>query len=146
MPKINLFSTHFQCGNKERQKELDFCHEKNQANPLIDPMDLTVGQVIRLPSAEQVTLNVATSNDRATAGDPSAATSSGGPVNPVGGFVIYQVKSGDSLFTIAKQFYQVPQLWRVIHEANRDVIGPDPNRLRAGMKLRIPPAPIPASR
>jgi len=36
MPKVNLFSTYFNCHDSERQKELDYCHEQNKANPLID--------------------------------------------------------------------------------------------------------------
>ena len=33
--KINLFTSYFQCGNQQRQRELDFCLEKNKANHLI---------------------------------------------------------------------------------------------------------------
>ena len=29
MQKINLFINYFQCGDKERQKELDFCFNTN---------------------------------------------------------------------------------------------------------------------
>lgn len=34
--KINLFINYFQCGDKERQKEYDFCFQTNQDNPLIN--------------------------------------------------------------------------------------------------------------
>ena len=44
MPKINLFSTFFKCSDKKRQKELDYCHEKNKANPLIDAIKLFDGR------------------------------------------------------------------------------------------------------
>ena len=33
---IRLFVSYYQCGNKKRQKELDFCWNKNNQNPLID--------------------------------------------------------------------------------------------------------------
>lgn len=36
MPNINLFINHYQCGDAHRQRELDFCFEANQNNPLID--------------------------------------------------------------------------------------------------------------
>jgi hypothetical protein len=33
---INLFINHYQCGDKKRQIELDYCKESNENNPLID--------------------------------------------------------------------------------------------------------------
>ena len=36
MPMINLFVNHYQCGDKIRQKELDYCFKANEINPLID--------------------------------------------------------------------------------------------------------------
>src|SRR5688572_1316684 len=47
----------------------------------------------------------------------------------------YTVKSGDSLSKIG-QHHGVA--WRDIHEANRDVIGDDPDLIKPGQKLRIP--------
>ena len=32
---INLFSPYYECGEPERQKELDFVRDKNEANPLL---------------------------------------------------------------------------------------------------------------
>jgi nucleoid-associated protein YgaU len=55
------------------------------------------------------------------------------------------VRSGDSLWSLARQ--QLPPgvgdaaidaLWRRIHDANLDVIGPDPDRLRPGQRLVLP--------
>jgi nucleoid-associated protein YgaU len=51
----------------------------------------------------------------------------------------YEVKSGDTLLSIAEQFYGDATQWRRIYDANRDVIGPDPDKLTIQMKLRIPP-------
>ncbi|HEX7315202.1 MAG TPA: LysM peptidoglycan-binding domain-containing protein [Pyrinomonadaceae bacterium] len=47
----------------------------------------------------------------------------------------YTVKSGDTLSAIG-QHHGVA--WRDIHEANKDVIGDDPDKIRPGQKLRIP--------
>ena len=47
----------------------------------------------------------------------------------------YTVKSGDTLSKIG-QHHGVA--WRDIHEANRDVIGDDPDKIKPGQKLRIP--------
>ena len=53
----------------------------------------------------------------------------------------YEVQAGDTLATIAQQFYGDPTLWRRIYDANADTIGSDPDKLKLGMKLTIPPKP-----
>ncbi len=47
----------------------------------------------------------------------------------------YTVKSGDSLSAIGQRHGVA---WRDIHEANRDVIGDNPDLIKPGQKLRIP--------
>ena len=47
----------------------------------------------------------------------------------------YTVKSGDSLSKIG-QHHGVA--WREIYEANKDVIGDDPDKIKPGQTLRIP--------
>ena len=49
----------------------------------------------------------------------------------------YTVKSGDSLWKIAKQFYGKGSEWTRIHEANKDVIK-NPDLIQPGWTLRIP--------
>jgi hypothetical protein len=49
----------------------------------------------------------------------------------------YTVKPGDTLASIAKEFYGDPSLWRKIYEANLDRIK-DPSILYPGQRLRIP--------
>lgn len=49
----------------------------------------------------------------------------------------YEVKKGDSLSKIAKEYYGDPMLYPRIFEANRDVLK-DPNKIKPGQKLRIP--------
>jgi nucleoid-associated protein YgaU len=51
----------------------------------------------------------------------------------------YEVQSGDTLLTIAEQYYGDTTQWRKIYDANKDVIGSDPDKLKIGMKLKIPP-------
>ncbi len=51
----------------------------------------------------------------------------------------YEVQSGDTLGTIAQQFYGDPTQWRRIYDANKDAIGADPDKLKLGQKLTIPP-------
>lgn len=50
----------------------------------------------------------------------------------------YTVRVGDSLWSIAQQFYGDGNQWNKIYDANKQVIGPDPNNLRPGIVLTIP--------
>jgi LysM repeat protein len=52
-----------------------------------------------------------------------------------GGGETYTVQSGDTLSKIG-QHHGVG--WRDVYEANKDVIGDDPDKIRPGMSLRIP--------
>ena len=55
----------------------------------------------------------------------------------------YEVQSGDTLLSIARdQLGDVTQ-WRRIYDANKDTIGPDPDKLKLGMSLKIPPKATP---
>jgi 5'-nucleotidase len=53
----------------------------------------------------------------------------------------YVVAEGDTLATIAEKLYGDPSLWRRIYEANASAIGSNPDTLRLGTTLRIPPKP-----
>ena len=50
-------------------------------------------------------------------------------------YEIYVVKTGDNLSKIAKAYSTT---WKKIYALNKAVIGPDPNLIRPGMKLKIP--------
>jgi len=54
------------------------------------------------------------------------------------GVQTYEVKSGDSLSKIAKNFYGNGNAWKMIFEANTDILK-DPNKIYPGQKLKIPP-------
>jgi LysM domain len=56
-------------------------------------------------------------------------------------YYTYQVVSGDSLAKIALYAYKDENRWKIIYEANKDLLGPnphDPRALKAGMELFIP--------
>lgn len=59
------------------------------------------------------------------------------PATPAGRPATHTVSKGDTLFGLARRYYNDPAKWRAIHEANRDVI-PDPNKLKPGQTLRLP--------
>jgi nucleoid-associated protein YgaU len=50
---------------------------------------------------------------------------------------IYEVKKGDTLSKIAKQYYGSANQYPKIFEANRDILK-DPDKIFPGQKLRIP--------
>jgi nucleoid-associated protein YgaU len=57
------------------------------------------------------------------------------------GAACYTVRSGDSLSTIAQDYYGGNASWNDvmrIYYSNRRTIGTDPNIIRAGQKLYIP--------
>lgn len=59
------------------------------------------------------------------------------PEEPVSKDEFYEIKSGDTLGKIAKQFYGSAGKYMRIFEANRDVIE-NPDRIYPGQKIRIP--------
>ena len=50
----------------------------------------------------------------------------------------YTVAKGDSLSKIAKHLLGNANDWRLIYDANRDVIGGNPDLIKPGQKLKIP--------
>lgn len=48
------------------------------------------------------------------------------------------VKSGDTLQKISKKYYGKTTKWRDIYNANKKIIGPNPNVIKPGQKLVIP--------
>jgi nucleoid-associated protein YgaU len=52
----------------------------------------------------------------------------------------YTVVSGDNLSKIARSFYGNDRKWRKIYEANKAVIGKNPDLIKPGQVLTIPDA------
>ena len=50
----------------------------------------------------------------------------------------YTVKSGDCLYNISRAMYGDPERWREIYEANKDVIGSNPNMIFPNQVFTIP--------
>ncbi len=51
---------------------------------------------------------------------------------------IHRVQATDTLASIAEKYYGAQRNWRLIYEANRTLIGDDPNALPVGVDLVIP--------
>jgi nucleoid-associated protein YgaU len=60
-----------------------------------------------------------------------------GPVPPAPGHT-YVTTESDTLWAIAQRFYEDGAQWPKIYEANKNVIGPDPDVLRPKLTLYIP--------
>ena len=94
-----------------------------QANPLVDPLKLQPGQVIKLPD---------------TLAEPPRQPP---PAKLPDGSAYYVIRADDTLSSIAKRHYNDPRLWRILYRGNRVAIGPDPDRVQPGTRIVIPPRP-----
>lgn len=66
-----------------------------------------------------------------------SATTPAGDGGATGGSS-YTVKKGDNLWNIAKKYYEDGSQWRKIYDANRDVIGENPDLIHPGQTYIIP--------
>ena len=82
------------------------------------------------PNADDITADISVDSSRAM-----GAAAGGGQG---GGNQTYEVKSGDNLSKISKQFYGDANEYMRIFYANRDKLN-DPDRIQVGQKLNIPP-------
>ncbi|MBL8746691.1 MAG: LysM peptidoglycan-binding domain-containing protein [Phycisphaerae bacterium] len=97
-----------------------------RANPKTDFQNLRAGLTIRVPVDPK---NI---QGRPEPADPEPPATSAG--------VEYVVERGDTLSGLAFRFYGRASVYKWIIEANEEQLGADGSRLRAGMKIIIPPA------
>lgn len=98
-----------------------------------DPDHLMAGVKIRLPYANPGEGGV----DAAAPPVPGTGAAPGRrPTQGLGG--THRVVRGDTLSSIALQYYGQSAAWSFLHEANKAII-PNPNQLTVGMELTIPP-------
>ncbi|GEM_PF-3726365 len=95
-------------------------------NPLVDPLKLKAGQNLRLPPKEAKLDNIPLDELRRLTRSTK-----------------YVVVQDDSLWKIAAKFYGNGSLYKLISEANKDVLG-NSSDLQLGMELVIPPYQKPA--
>jgi nucleoid-associated protein YgaU len=95
------------------------------ANPDVDEHRLRPGQRLRLPPVSEVVRS-----------DRTEATVTGGDPDLPGGWKAHKIRSGDTLGALSQQYYGSTRYWKSIAGANPDV---DPNNLKLGNVLRIPP-------
>jgi nucleoid-associated protein YgaU len=97
------------------------------ANPGINPNRLRLGAKLSIPALATVV------ND-APAADPMAPVT----LDPT---KQYKVQVGDSLQKIAFNLYGTSSSWTKLYEANKQLIGPDPAKLKLGTVLNLPEVP-----
>ena len=104
------------------------------AAPTPTPAPTTVPAAVPAPSPQRPPLAspIPSPSSAALAATPTAASTDVASET-------YEVQSGDTLLTIAQQYYGDGAQWRRIYDANKDTIGADPDKLKIGMKLTIPP-------
>jgi nucleoid-associated protein YgaU len=51
----------------------------------------------------------------------------------------YTVEAGDTLAKIAQKYYGDETLWRMLYDANRGLIGDNPDNIKVGTQIKIPP-------
>jgi nucleoid-associated protein YgaU len=70
---------------------------------------------------------------------PPAAPGPAEPVAAAATNATYTVRSGDTLPAIASEVYGDANRWTTIYDANRAIIGDDPNLIQIGEQLTLPP-------
>lgn len=82
------------------------------------------------PNADDITADISVDSSRALGAAAGGGQGQGGQT--------YEVRSGDNLSKISKQFYGDPNEYMRIFYANRDKLN-DPDRIQVGQQLIIPP-------
>ena len=70
---------------------------------------------------------------------PSPLASPSPSPEPAAAGATYTVGEGDTLVTISQKVYGDGTLWRKIYDANKGLIGENPDSIKAGSELKIPP-------
>ena len=108
-----------------------------QANPNVNPTRLKLGMEINLPDLASVKAADKSAEKSTTAVSSSAKTEA--TLDPK---TEYRVVSGDSLHKISVKVYGKISMVDKIYELNKTAIGDNPAKLKLGMILKLPPAPV----
>lgn len=121
------------CKNKDQQatahKEEAYVPSYTQSATSLDAMDAA-------PPADAGT-SADTSTGTLSGPPPAAGGRSSDEVLAPSGGRVHVVQKGDTLFKLARQYYNDQARWRDIWEANKTRV-PDPNKLQVGTRLIIP--------
>jgi nucleoid-associated protein YgaU len=100
---------------------------------------------IVLPDREQVVAKGPKAADAAPlangAGPGAGAQDSSAALPPIDEKTQYRAQPGESLYKISQKLYGKADKVDAIYNLNKDAIGPNPSRLRAGTVLKLPEPP-----
>jgi nucleoid-associated protein YgaU len=112
------------------------------ANPNVNPNRLKIGTVLVIPSIDgpiaHPSQSAASTSGTATLASASLKPGATADLDPSKS---YRVQPSDTLMGIARKLYGDGQEWQKIYDANKDVIGANPARLKVNMVLRLPVEP-----
>jgi nucleoid-associated protein YgaU len=111
-----------------------------RANPNLDPKKMRPGMTIVLPPVAEVR------PDSSNADRTSSATPASHTAGSLDSRNEYRVTSGDTLERIAMKLYGKRDMIDKLYELNKEKIGPDRDKLRLGMVLKLPEPPTAATR
>ena len=103
------------------------------ANPELDPTKLRPGMKINVPAADTVT--AAPRNSIGSLGSTEI-------VGTIDTTREYRVQAGDTLHRISQRLYGKSNQWAAVYDLNKELIGPDAGKLKIGVVLKLPQAPV----
>jgi nucleoid-associated protein YgaU len=109
-----------------------------KANPNIDPNRLRPGTVISLPDKSQFKHDAAPTTGSASPEQPRRHSPPSTSTNPK---TEYRVQANDNLYKISEKLYHTANRVDAIYQLNKSVIGPDPEKLKLDMVLKLPEPP-----
>jgi nucleoid-associated protein YgaU len=113
-----------------------------KSNPLADPSKLKPGvTVLKIPvDPENIQGKPVWVDEVVAEGLPDVPPTAPQEPKPAPAGKTYTIQPDDTLWEISKRFYGSGAKWKLIAEANKDVI-PNPDRPPRGVTIRIPPEP-----
>ena len=112
-----------------------------ESNPQLGASEnLSPGSVVRIPATpKDVAPDPTTSSSNGGKLSSPATPSAGAPaVGGTRGGKTYQVRTGDSFYSIARSTLGDSKRWKELYELNRTVVRDDPKSLRPGQVLTLP--------
>jgi nucleoid-associated protein YgaU len=100
---------------------------------------LVVGLTAACAGGQSATPTPSETSVEAIPSPPRVPSPSPSPSPSPATLALHTVAEGDTLDSIAQQYYADATLWRKIFDVNKAVIGENPDNIKIGMQLTIPP-------
>jgi len=146
----SLFDFAKDIGNKlftsDAEAAANILEHINKDNPGVDPLEIAfddavvtmTGAAVDQPAKEKAVLMAGNVEGvEKVIADAISVPPPAPEAPPPPPVTYYSIKSGDTLYGVAKQFYGNGMKYPEIFEANREVIK-DPDKIYPGQKIRIP--------